>query len=66
MGADGIQVSAYTMPAITTVVTALYSMSRIAAGWAVKLSNKDWTGLIQEVIPTEIEERDSCGSVPDD
>jgi DNA-binding LacI/PurR family transcriptional regulator len=66
IGADGIQVSAYTMPTITTVVTALYSMSRMAAAWAVKLSNNGGNDLVQEIFPTEIEERDSCGPVQDD
>ena len=65
MGADGMQVGAYTTPAITTIVTALYSMSRMAAGWAVKLFDKEETGLVQEVFPTEIEERESCGPAPE-
>ena len=64
VGADGMQVGAYTTPAITTVVTALYSMSRLAAGWAVKLSNKEVEGPVQEVFPTELEERGSCGPAP--
>jgi LacI family transcriptional regulator len=68
MGADGMQVGAYTTPAITTVVTPLYSMSRLAAGWAVKLLNneKEAKKPVQEICPTEIEERESCGLAPND
>jgi LacI family transcriptional regulator len=68
MGADGMQVGAYTTPAITTVVTPLYSMSRLAAGWAVKLLNneKEAKKPVQEICPTEIEQRESCGLAPND
>lgn len=57
LGADGMQLTAYTSPAITTIVTALYSMSRLAAGWAIKLLNEEVQGPVHEVFPTEMEEQ---------
>jgi DNA-binding LacI/PurR family transcriptional regulator len=61
IGSDGIELTGYTHPALTTVLTPMIDMAHLATTRLLELIGGQRNTPVQEVIPTRLILRRSCG-----